>query len=150
MGKIILPVGAAAFAAAFAAISPVAGHDHATGVVKERMEQMEGMAKYMKAIAERIKGKRDLAAIKADAEAIAALAPHIAHLFPVGSTQTPTEAKATIWKNWPDFESKARALEIESSKLAKIGSDNIEALSTQVRAVSQACSACHDKYRVKK
>ena len=150
MGIVLRAVSAAAFAAAFAAVTPAIGHDHATGIVKERMEQMEVMAKHMKAIGERIKNQRDLAAIKADAEAIAALAPHITHLFPTGSTQIPTEAKVTIWKNWPDFESKARALEVESGKLANMNPENIAALSAQVRAVSQACGACHEKYRVRK
>lgn len=147
---VLRTAGVAAFAAAFVAVTPVIGHDHATGVVKERMEQMEAMAKHMKAIGERIKNKRDLAAIKADAAAIAALAPHVTHLFPKGSTQAPTEAKLTIWNNWPDFESKARALEVESGKLANISSEDFAALSTQVRAVSQACGACHEKYRARK
>ena len=150
MGMISRTAGAATFAAAFAAVTPVIGHDHATGVVKERMEQMEGMAKHMKTIAERLKSKRDLAAIKADAKALATLAPHTAHLFPIGSTQYPTQAKMEIWKNWLDFEDKARALEVESGKLANMNSEDVAALSNQVRAVSQACGACHEKYRVKK
>ena len=52
-------------------------HDHATGVVKERMEMMENMAKRMKAIRERIDRKRDLSAIKTDAEEIASLAQEL-------------------------------------------------------------------------
>ena len=56
---------------------------------------MEVMAKRMKAIRERIDGKRDLAAIKADAEAIASHAPHLVHLFPPGSTQKPTDARGS-------------------------------------------------------
>ena len=150
MGIVSRAVSAAVVAAAFAAVTPAIGHDHATGIVKERMEQMEVMAKHMKAIGERIKNQCDLAAIKADAAAVAALAPHLTHLFPKGSTQTPTEAKAAIWKNWPDFESKVRALEVESGKLANMNSEDIGAIGSQVRAVSQACGACHEKYRVKK
>ena len=110
---------------------------------------MEVMAKRMKAIRERIDGKRDLAAIKADAEAIASHAPHVVHLFPPGRTQRPTDAKATIWQNWPDFERKAAALEAESKKLMNLGSKDFDALSVQVRAVSETCGACHEKYRTK-
>src|SRR5215213_1723594 len=69
-------------------------HDHATGVVRERMEMMEGMAKRMRSIRERIDRKGDRAAIKSDAEAIASQAPHLVHLFPPGSTQKPTDARA--------------------------------------------------------
>ena len=110
-------VGALCALAIAAACLPSAAHDHATGVVKERMEMMEAMAKRMKAIRERIDGKRDLAAVRTEAEAIASSAPHIVHLFPKGSTQRPTDAKATIWQNWPDFERRAAALEAESKSL---------------------------------
>jgi cytochrome c556 len=129
---------------------PSAAHDHATAVVKERMDMMEVMAKRLKAIRERIDGKRDLAAIKADAEAIATHAPHLVHLFPPGSTQKPTDARGTIWQNWNDFERKATALEVESKKLVNTSADDLAALSTQARAVTEACGACHEKYRTKR
>ena len=133
-----------------AACLPSVAHDHATGVVKERMEMMEALAKRMKAIRERIDGKRDLAAIKADAAAIASHAPHIVHLFPPGSTQRPTDARGTIWQNWADFERKASALEVESKKLMNASPDDFGKMSEQARAVLQACGACHEKYRTKR
>jgi cytochrome c556 len=139
-----------ALAIAAAACLPSVAHDHATGVVKERMDMMEVMAKRLKAIRARIDGKRDLAAIKVDAEAIAAHAPHLVHLFPPGSTQKPTDARATIWQNWNDFERKATALEVESKKLINTSAGDLAALSTQVRAVTEACGACHEKYRTKR
>jgi len=132
-----------------AACLPSAAHEHATGVVKERMDMMEVMAKRLKAIRERIDAKRDLSAIKADAEAIAAHAPHLVHLFPPGSTQKPTDARGTIWQNWNDFERKATALETQSRKLVNTSADDLPALSAQSRAVTEACGACHEKYRIK-
>jgi cytochrome c556 len=129
---------------------PSAAHEHATGVVKERMDMMEAMAKRLKAIRERIDGKRDLAAIKADAEAIATHAPHLVHLFPPGSTQKPTDARAAIWQNWSDFERRAAALEVESKKLMSTSANDLAALSTQARAVTEACGGCHEKYRTKR
>jgi cytochrome c556 len=133
-----------------AACLPSAAHDHATGVVKERMDMMEVMAKRLKAIRERIDAKRDLAAIKTDAEAIAAQAPHLVHLFPPGSTQKPTDARGAIWQNWSDFERKATALETQSRKLVNTSADDLPALSAQSRAVTEACGACHEKYRIKR
>jgi len=133
-----------------AACLPSAAHDHATGVVKERMDMMEAMAKRLKAIRERIDAKRDLAAIKTDAEAIAAQAPHLVHLFPPGSTQRPTDARGAIWQNWSDFERKVTALETQSRKLASTRADDLAALSAQSRAVTEACGACHEKYRIKR
>jgi cytochrome c556 len=133
-----------------ASLLPLDAHDHATGVVKERMEMMQQVAKHWKSIRERSDAKRDLESIKADAEAIAAHAPHIAHLFPKGSTQKPSEARAAIWQNWPDFERKAAALETESKKLANADPNDFDALSAEARAVTQACVACHEKYRSKR
>jgi len=149
MGTFLRKIGIVVFALAISTATGIS-HDHATGVVKERMDMMEAIAKSMKAISERIKNKSDLSGIKADAEAIAGHAPHIIHLFPKGSMQKPTEARATIWQNWSDFENKARALETESGKLAKLNADDFAVLTAQVQAVSQTCSACHTKYRVKK
>jgi cytochrome c556 len=128
---------------------PAAAHDHATGVVKERMDMMEAMAKRMKAIRARIDGRRDLAGIKAEADAIAVSTPHIIHLFPPVSNRRPSEASASIWQNWPDFERMAEALEAESKKLASVEPRDIDALSAQFRALAAACGACHEKYRTK-
>jgi cytochrome c556 len=125
-------------------------HDHATGVVKERMVNMENMAKRLKSINDRIKEKRELGAIKAEAEAIAELATHVAHLFPPGSTQHPTQARAAVWRNWPDFERRAGALLAASRKLAGTDPNDAGAIGAQARAVTQACGGCHEKYRVRK
>jgi cytochrome c556 len=132
---------------------PVAAHenhDHATGVVKERMVNMENMAKRLKAINERVREKRQLSAIKADAEAIAELAAHVAHLFPAGSTQHPTQARAALWQNWSDFERRARLLLTTSRKLAGTDPNDAGAIAAQARAVTQACGGCHEKYRIRK
>jgi cytochrome c556 len=142
-------IAVCALAIAMACV-PSAAHDHATGVVKERMDMMEIMGKRMKAIRDRLDKKRDLAAIKADAESIASHASHLVHLFPPGSTQRPTDARSAIWQNWNDFERQAAALETESKKLAAMSADDFNALSAQVRAVTQSCTACHEKYRVRR
>jgi cytochrome c556 len=134
-------------AAIAAAGLPSAAHDHATGVVKERMDMMTVIDKRTRAIAQRIKTKRDLAAIKADAEAIASHAPHITHLFPAGSTQPPTRAGNAIWQNWADFESKTRALEDASRTLAATTPNDAAALGAAAAAMMGTCDACHEKYR---
>jgi cytochrome c556 len=139
----------AAACAAFVVVLPAHSHDHATGVVKERMDLMEAIGKRMKAINTRIKDKQKLAAIKDDARAISASAAHIAHLFPPGSTQQPTDARATIWKDFADFERKAKALEVESAKLADTNPADFAAIRAQARILSQTCSACHEAYRLK-
>jgi cytochrome c556 len=150
MKKQIFAITAAASLMALAVASPGRAHDHATGVVKERMESMETMGKRLKVIRDRIKAKNDLAAIKADARAIKELAPHVTHLFPPGSTAAPTQARAALWQNWPDFEKKAKALETEIAKLVEANPEDATTLAAQFRAVSQTCTDCNEKYRTKK
>ena len=128
---------------------PSAAHEHASGVVKERMDAMTDMAKRQKAISQRLKNKRDLAGIKADAEAIAAHAGHIAHLFPSGSTQSPTRARAVIWQSWADFENKVKALEAASRTLAGVSGDDAQT-QRAAEAVARTCTACHEIYRARK
>jgi cytochrome c556 len=133
-----------------ACASAAAAHEHATGVVKERMDMMEAMEKHMKAINTRIKAKRDLGAIKLEAVALQKLAPHMVHLFPAGSLSKPTDARKEIWQNWPDFEAKAMALETASANLVNTTPTDFDALFAQVKAVAQACSDCHELYRIKR
>jgi cytochrome c556 len=125
-------------------------HEHATGVVKERMDLMESMAKAQKAIAQRLKANRELDLIKADARSIQEFAQKIPSLFPPGSREHPTEAKASIWQNWSDFEKRARAVVVEADKLAGIEPRDVKALAAQARALSQSCGACHELYRAKR
>jgi len=126
-----------------------AAHEGATGVIKERMDAMEEMAKTMKAITQRVKANRDLGSIKADAQTIQQLAGKITSVFPSGTNQHPSEAKPVIWQKWSDFETKAGALAAESGKLAETDARDAKSIAAQVRVVSQACSTCHELYRVK-
>jgi cytochrome c556 len=126
---------------------PSAAHEGATGLVKERMDAMEGMAKAMKAITQAIKGGRDFASIRRQAQIIHDLAEKMTPLFPAGSPGHASDAKPIIWKQWPDFETRARALTAESEKLAAIEASDTKALGLQVRVVSQTCGGCHEVYR---
>lgn len=125
--------------------SPLSAHDEAKGVVKERMDAMELMAKSMKSIAQKLKSKKDLDSIKGEGRSIQEAAAKMPALFPAGSNEHPSAAKATIWQKWTDFQAKARDLPAESGKLA--GSETLDAktLTRQVARVSQTCGNCHDR-----
>jgi cytochrome c556 len=127
----------------------LSAHEHATGVVKERMDTMESMAKSMKAITQRVRDNRDVELIKADARSIHAHARTMISMFPPRSNQHPSEARESIWQNWSDFEAKAKSLAIESEKLANADARDAKSLASQARGVSQACSQCHEKYRIR-
>jgi cytochrome c556 len=149
MGRSVLTTSflAAAVVATLASSAPA--HEGATGVVKERMDAMETMAKAMKAITQRIKASRDLAPIRNDARTVHGLAEKMTTLFPPGTAGHPSGAKPVIWTKWSDFEAKARALVAESDKLAKIDPSDGKAVAAQARVVSQNCGGCHELYRQK-
>ncbi len=97
-------------------------HSGATGVVKERMELMEGIGDAMKILADTFKGKR---AYDAETVRSAALEIHnragekITRLFPENSLDKPSEALPDIWENWEEFKTLAGQAASYSEALAK-------------------------------
>jgi cytochrome c556 len=120
-------------------------HDHATGVVKERMETMSAMDKRLKGLVQRVRYKT-FNTVADDARAINTLAAKIVTQFPPGSTQHPSAARPEIWKTWADFEAKAKALETASEKLMAMDIADKKAITAQVKALSHTCDSCHDRY----
>ena len=126
------------------------GHEHATGVVRERMDLMEDMGTRLLAISKRLRTNKELDSIAPDARAIHEMAGQITSKFPPGSTQSPTAAKPAVWQQWPDFSEKAKALEAQAEKFAAMSTADGKALRDQFRAVGLACDRCHETYRVPK
>ena len=126
------------------------GHEHATGVVRERMELMTDMGKRLLAISKRLRNNKELDHIAPDARAIKEASGKITAQFPYGSTQFPTAAKPVVWQQWNDFTEKAKKLEIEAEKLSTANPANGDKLREQFRAVAFACDGCHETYRVPK
>jgi cytochrome c556 len=124
-------------------------HEQATGMIKERMDAMEAMAKSMKVINQRLKEQRGLELVQREAKSIADAALKMPTLFPAGSNQHPSGAKAAIWSNWTDFEKKARSLAEASASVAEADLRNPRLLSAQARRVSESCVSCHELYRTK-
>jgi cytochrome c556 len=126
------------------------GHEHATGVVRERMELMTEMGRRLLAISKRLRADKELDRIAPDARAIKEASGKIASQFPPGSTQVPTAAKLVVWQQWDDFSEKAKKLQIEAEKLSTISASDGDALRKQFRAVAFACDGCHETYRTPK
>jgi cytochrome c556 len=103
----------------------------------------------MKAISRRVRSSESLAEVSEDAAFIRDTATKIVPLFPAGSTQAPTEAASAIWRNFDDFASKAKTLELEAAKLAAPNGANATSMARQAKTVVEACSSCHEKYRIK-
>lgn len=144
----------ASFIVVAAVISSVAfaheGHEHATGVVKERMITMTSMGERLLAISKRLRANKDLEKISDDAKSIRDLAATITKQFPPGSTQFPTAAKPAVWQEWETFANNAKKLEAEAENLLKVNASDGVALRAQFRAVAFACDGCHETYRIPK
>lgn len=144
----VLCVLGAGLLALSSSLSPA--HEGATGVVKQRMDDMKKMGRTVKRINERLTSKRALGEIGGDAEEIRTAAARMPSLFPEGSRDGHSEAMAAVWDRWPEFTAAARLLEQEAEKLtaaARSGSD--AAVATQVRSMTRACSGCHETFKSK-
>ena len=141
---------AGAFAAALLIGNAALAHEGATGIVKQRMDEMERVGRVVKRINERLKSTRGLADIARDAEEVQAVAARIPSLFPPGSRDGHSEARPAVWERRPEFEAASRALVEESGKLAAAARSGEEpAIAAQFRSVTQACNGCHDAFRAR-
>ena len=171
--KPVLIASAAVLAASAAAFA----HSGATGIVKERMDQMGVIAKSMKAIGGMMKGETAYNAAVVEAE-VAKIASHggetLTKLFPEGSTKHPSEALPAIWTDWERFEAIAMDLSryatalsdgagnergstgggLSSGGLTAGGSGDADLASMSpddlFMKVAGTCSACHQDFRQKK
>ncbi len=171
--KPILIASAAVLAASAAAFA----HSGATGIVKERMDQMSVIAKSMKAIGGMMKGETayDAAVVEVEAAKIASHGGEtLTKLFPEGSTKHPSEALPAIWTDWEQFETIAMDLSryatalsdgasnergstgggLSSGGLTAGGSEDADFASMSpddlFMKVAGTCSACHQDFRQKK
>ncbi|WP_420600604.1 c-type cytochrome [Neptuniibacter sp.] len=99
----------------------VMAHGGATGIVKERMDAMGDMKDSMKEVSDMFKGKApyDANKVRAAADVIKGHSGNaLTKLFPEGSLQHPTEAKAIIWDEWDRFSKLADHLGTLSEGLA--------------------------------
>ncbi|MBU3260255.1 cytochrome c [Roseovarius sp. PS-C2] len=104
------------------ALAPLAAaHESATGVVKQRMEQMERFEELIERVFAMMHGELsyDARSVQSAAQEIRAGAGrHMTDLFPRGSDGPPSEAKAGIWQDFETFEHYAWMLERWSGELA--------------------------------
>lgn len=133
-------------------------HKGATGIVKERMDQMGGIAKAMKAMGAMFKGDVDY-----DAEQVRLLARDVAAsggtemsvLFPKDSLQHPSEARPEIWSDWDTFSTRADEMQAAAVALANGAANPTDGSAGPKPAdlfqdLAQTCKSCHQDFRIKK
>ena len=140
----------ALFAAALVPAPSVQAHDGATGIVKERMDLMKALGGEMKKLAAMFNGETpfDPAEIAAAASRIEDHSGgHMLRLFPEGSTDHPSEAKADIWRHWPEFEAKADDLGTRASVLAAVADTGEAESRVAFGRLAKTCKACHQDFK---
>ncbi len=119
-------------------------------VIEQRQKLMQSNAKAAKALKAAVEAK-DYATIEAKARDIMGNEAKIFGLFPKGSTTGKTKATAAIWEKSDEFAKDSKALQRAASELAdaaKAGDD--AAVTTKVKALGEACGACHKAFRAEK
>lgn len=143
---------AALTAALFLSGSLALAHSGATGIVKERMDGMNVLARSMKSLAGMAKsGAIDPDQVKESAVAIQAHSGQALYrLFPEGSLQPVSEARQEIWQNWDRFAAISDALFETAGRLEREAASPGLNLGLYVKELGNSCATCHQEFRVKK
>lgn len=147
MGIVAAAAGAALIVAVGFGVTSIAADDAAT-LVQKRIDLMKSQGPHLKPISDYLKGEGSGDNLAANAQAVADNAKKIPSLFSSGSITDKSRAKPEIWQKWDDFQAKAKDLENAAVKLAEVAKTGDKAvIGPQLKAVGQACGACHDAYR---
>ena len=136
-----------------AATGAAMAHPGASGVVKERMDAMDDMARHVKAVAGMLRGSAEMDSelVRASAKALVDHANKIPDLFPTGSDAPVSEVKMEIWHDWSGFVSEADRLRSAAQAMGTSAeTGELDAVAASFNEVGQSCSSCHEAYRLKK
>ena len=129
----------------------VSAHSGATGITKERMDLMKGMADSMKVMGAMFKGETvfDPGIVAEKAALLADHAKKIPEMTPEGSGDHPSEALPIIWQAWDDYVADAEAMVIEGQKLVEIAMSAADPAVAREQYVKlgKTCGTCHDRFR---
>ena len=123
---------------------------HVFAQVDKRQALMKNNSENNKAIKGAVEAK-DYATVEAKARDIMGNAEKIVGFFPKGSDTGKTKATPAIWEKSDDFAKAAKNLGKAASELASTakGGDE-EAVKVKVKALGDACGACHKAFRAEK
>lgn len=119
-------------------------------VIEKRQALMKNNSADAKAIKAAVEAK-DYATIETKAREIMGNAEKIPSLFPKGSTTGKTKATAAIWEKSDDFAKADKNLGKAASELAAAAKAKDDAeIGVKVKALGEACGACHKAFRAEK
>ena len=120
-------------------------------IIKYRQNSMKASGAHMAASSAIIKGKVPFKSqLIVHALALEQLNHDIASLFPKGSDFGNTNALDAVWENRADFEKAAHAVAIKAKAFTRAAaSKDPKTADAAFKALGDACSACHKKFRKK-
>jgi cytochrome c556 len=122
------------------------------GSIKYRQALMKGNAGHAGAIAQIVKGKVAFTDhLAGHAHALHELSEYVTVAFKERALSDKSRAKENIWKDWGDFEQKAKDLESATGKLADAAkAGDMGAVGESLQATFESCKGCHKTFRAKK
>jgi cytochrome c556 len=118
--------------------------------VEKRQSLMKNNSENAKAIKAAVEAK-DYATVEAKAKDIMGNADKIVSFFPKGSETGKTKAKPEIWEKSEDFGKAAKNLSKAAGELASAAKAGNDAeVGVKVKAMGDACGACHKQFRAEK
>lgn len=119
-------------------------------IIETRQAGQDLLAGTFTGIDQAVKDKLDPKQFANSAAAMARWMKQFPSTFPAGSDQAPTKALPAVWSNRPEFEKRALDLVQATEKLSNVAkTGDKEAFAAQVKAVGDACLACHKQFRAK-
>jgi cytochrome c556 len=117
------------------------------------IDKRQALMKSNSAAAKAIKGAaetKDYATIETKAKDVVGNADKIVEAFPKGSTNGKTKATDAIWEKSDEFKAKASNLKKAATELADAAKAKDAGIDTKVKALGDACGACHKAFRAEK
>ena len=133
-----------------------AGHGGATGIVKERMDNMVIMGKALGAVADMIKGKRsfDADVVSKTGDTIIHHSKDLGRLFPDTKASRHGKHSAAlpvVWEKNDEFLALAKSLEEKADILKTVAATgDLKKVKIAFGQTAKTCSACHADFRKKK
>lgn len=116
----------------------------------KRQALMKNNSENAKAVKAAVEAK-DFATVETKARDIMGNADKIVGFFPKGSDTGKTKAKPEIWEKSEDFGKAAKNLGKAAGELASAAkAGNADDVGVKVKAMGDACGACHKQFRAEK
>jgi cytochrome c556 len=142
LGTIMIAAMAGAFA--IATLTPSGFAQDIAAAVKARQELMKSNGASAGKIAKSDNAKE----IAEAAKTIEDNAKKLATLWPANSTAPNSRAKAEIWQNKADFDSKLKSMETNAGNVVRAAEKgDVAAAKEAQKGVTAVCGSCHQAYR---